>query len=254
MAPLRTPFQGLWNVVRFNWHFYLVALGVALALAAAATVAPAEVRGYVGSLAALVLVPVLVSLAVSAYVYDFANLYRLGWLPAPESARPALLTVNAGFDEISAALAARYPLGTLLALDFYDPARHTEVSIRRARRAYPPYPGTRPVDARGALPLPDQSIDLAVAFLAAHEIRDAGERAAFFGEIRRVTRPDGRVVVVEHLRDPANFLAYTVGFLHFHSRSAWLATFGAAGLLVEREVPVTPFITAFILRPDGSAA
>lgn len=87
MAPLRTPFQGLWNVVRFNWHFYLVALGVALVLAAAAAVAPAEVRGYVGLLAALVLVPVLVSLAVSAYVYDFANLYRLGWLPAPS--RPA---------------------------------------------------------------------------------------------------------------------------------------------------------------------
>ena len=33
MAPLRTPLQGVWNVVRFNWHFYLVAGGAALVLA-----------------------------------------------------------------------------------------------------------------------------------------------------------------------------------------------------------------------------
>ena len=125
--------------------------------------------------------------------------------------------------------------------------RHTEVSIRRARRAYPPFPGTRPVSTRAPLPLPDHAIDLAVAFLAAHEIRDPAERAAFFREIRRVTRPTGRVVVVEHLRDPANFLAYTVGFLHFHSRRAWRATFRAAGLQVAQEIKITPFLTAFIL-------
>jgi hypothetical protein len=62
------------------------------------------------------------------------------------------------------------------------------------------------------------------------------------------------VVVTEHLRDPANFLAYTVGFLHFHSRQAWLDTFRAAGLRVEREVSITPFITSFFLRQHDSAA
>lgn len=248
MGPLstRTPFQGLWNVVRFNWHFYLLAGGLALAVAGAGLVAPPAARPYLALLLALGLLPVLASLAVTAYVYDFAGLYRLAWLPAVP-ARPAVLTVNAGFDEISAALHAKYAPRSLLAVDFYDPARHPEVSIRRARRAYPPYPGTLAVPTTAPLPLPDRALDLAVAFLAAHEIRDPAERAVFFQELRRVTAPTGRIVVVEHLRDPANFLAYTVGFLHFHSRHAWLATFRAAGLRVEQEVKITPFLTAFIL-------
>ena len=218
MAPLRTPLQGVWNVVRFNWHFYLAAGGAALALAGLGLAGPVAGRPYAGLLLALVLLPMLVSLIITAYIYDFSGLYQFQWLVEKVPAPTTMLTVSAGFDEISAPLAHQYPEASLLAADFYDAGRHTEVSIQRARRAYPPYPGTRVVDTRAALPLPADSIDLAVAFLATHEIRDADERAAFFRELARVLVPTGTVVVTEHLRDPANFLAYTIGFLHFHSR------------------------------------
>ena len=254
MDPLRTPLQGVGNVVRFNWHFYLGALAAALGLAALALAGPAALRPVAGLLLALALLPILLSLLITAYIYDFSGLYRFDWLLVLRPAPAALLTVSAGFDEISAPLARRYPAAHLLAADFYDAARHTEVSIRRARRAYPPYPGTQALDTRAPLPLPTGSIDLAVAFLAAHEIRDAAERAGFFREIARVLAPGGTVVVTEHLRDPANFLAYTIGFLHFHSRRAWLATFRAAGLRVAREVKITPFITSYFLHRNDSAA
>lgn len=255
MDSLRKPLQGLRNIVRFNWHFYALALGLAGALGVAAALAPAPLGRLAGAAAALVLAPVAVSLAVSTYVYDGAGLYELGWLPAGvgPAAGATLLTVSAGFDEISPVLRQRFPAGQLLPVDFYDPARHTEVSIRRARQAYPPVPGTRTVSTQ-ALPLPSHSVDATLAFLAAHEIRDADERATFFREIRRVTRPGGPVVVVEHLRDAANFLAYTIGFLHFHSRQTWLTTFQAAGLRVAQEVKITPFLTAFILRSDEASA
>ncbi|MBH8569092.1 methyltransferase domain-containing protein [Microvirga sp. STS02] len=254
MAPLRTPLQGVWNVVRFNWHFYLAAGGAALVLAGLWQAGPSALRPYAGLLLVLALVPMLVSLLITAYIYDFSGLYQFKWLQAAGPVPAALLTVSAGFDEISAPLAHQYPNANLLAADFYDAARHTEVSIQRARRAYPPYPGTHAVDTRAELPLPAGSIDLAVAFLAAHEIRDAAERAAFFRELTRVLAPTGTVVVTEHLRDLPNFLAYTIGFLHFHSRQAWLATFRAAGLRVAHEVKITPFITAFFLRKHGPAA
>ncbi|MBD2767834.1 class I SAM-dependent methyltransferase [Hymenobacter sp. BT664] len=254
MDPLRKPFQGLWNVVRFNWHFYLLALVAALGLGLLGVAGPPAARGYASALLGLVLIPVVTSLAVSAYVYDFSDLYRLTWLPTTAPAHPAVLTINAGFDEISAALQRKYAPRQLVALDFYNPARHTEASIARARRAYPPFPGTQSVDTRAALPLPDNSVDLAFAFLAAHEIRDPVERVTFFREIRRITKPTGLVIVTEHLRDTANFLAYNVGFFHFHSRRAWLATFQQAGLRVAQQIPITPFITAFILSPHGSAA
>ncbi|GAA4022514.1 hypothetical protein GCM10022409_02820 [Hymenobacter glaciei] len=254
MAPLRTPLQGVWNVVRFNWHFYLVAFGAGLVLAALWLAGPVAFRGAAGVLLALALLPMLGSLLITTHIYDFSGLYQFKWLPAAVPTPATLLTVSAGFDEISAPLAHKYPTANLMAADFYNAARHTEVSIRRARRAYPPFPGTQVVDTRAALPLADNSIGLAVAFLAAHEIRDATERAAFFREIARVLAPTGTVVVTEHLRDPANFLAYTVGFLHFHSRRTWLATFESAGLQVEREVKNTPFITSFFLRKHDSAA
>ena len=254
MAPLRKPLQGVGNVVRFNWPFYLGAGGAALALAGLWLAGPAAVRPYAALLLVLALLPMLLSLLITAYIYDFSGLYRFQWLPELGPGLSALLTLSAGFDEISAPLAYKYPTASLLATDFYNAARHTEPSIQRARRAYPPYPDTRTVDTRAALPLPDGSIDLAVAFLAAHEIRDAAERAAFFREIARVLAPAGTLVVTEHLRDPANFLAYTVGFLHFHSRRAWLATFRAAGLRVAHEVKVIPFITSFFLRKNGPAA
>jgi SAM-dependent methyltransferase len=249
VSSLRKPLQGLRNIIRFNWHFYALAFGLALAVGAAALVLPAPLSyiGWVGL--GLILAPVLVSLAVSTYVYDYAGLYELGWLPARIAPAPGvkLLTISAGFDELTPLLAQSWPAEQLLAVDFYDPARHTEVSIKRARQAYPPVPGTLRVST-DALPLPTHSVDYALAFLAAHEVRDPAERAAFFREIGRVLKPAGEIIVVEHLRDAANFLAYTIGFFHFHSRRAWRATFRAAGLQVAQEINITPFPTAFILR------
>jgi SAM-dependent methyltransferase len=249
VIPLRKPLQGLRNIIRFNWHFYALAFGLALAVGVAAALLPAPLS-YVGWAGlGLILAPVLVSLAVSTYVYDYAGLYELGWMPTRITPRPGttLLTISAGFDELTPLLAQSWPADQLLAVDFYDPARHTEVSIKRARLASPPVPGTRRVSTT-ALPLPDHSADYALAFLAAHEVRDPAERAAFFQEIGRVLTPTGEIIVVEHLRDAANFLAYTIGFFHFHSRRAWLATFRAAGLRVAQEVNITPFLTVFILR------
>jgi hypothetical protein len=255
MAPMRQPLQGVRNIIRFNWHFYALALGLALGLGFASALLPAPYR-YVGCAGlAMVLLPLLVSLAVSTYVYDYAGLYDLQWLPASvaPAAGATLLTVSAGFDEISPLLTQRWPDSQLLAVDFYDPARHTEVSIRRARAAYPPPPGTRQVGTH-SLPLPTHTVATTWAFLAAHEIRDADERATFFAELKRVTQPTGQIIVVEHLRDAANFFAYTLGFLHFHSRKSWLTTFRGAGLRVEQEIKITPFITAFFLRTDEASA
>jgi SAM-dependent methyltransferase len=254
MAALRKFGQGVGNVVRFNWPFYALALGLAAMLALAAALGPPALRPWPGLALAALLLPVLASLAATIWVYDLSPLYRLDWLPVKPLPGATLLSLSAGFDEISPVLRRCYAPPQLLAADFYDPARHTEASIARARRAYPPAPDTLPVSTRALLPWPDGAIDATYAFLAAHEIRDAAERAAFFRELGRVTRPRGFIVVTEHLRDWPNFLAYNIGFLHFHSRRAWLATFAQAGLHVQQEVRLTPFITSFILRPHGNAA
>lgn len=246
---MRHSFQGVSNIIRFNWHFYVLALvGTGLGLALASWLGGWWfVAGL--SIAFGVLATLLVSLIVSWYVYDRSDLYRLTWLP-DLSTGADLVNIHAGFDETSSLLAARYPTSSLTVFDFYDPALHTEISIRRARKAYAAYPGTRSVST-DALPLADASVDVIFLLLSAHEIRNDGERVAFFALLRKALRPCGQIIVTEHLRDPANFLAYTIGAFHFLPREAWLRTFTGAGFTLIEEKKLTQFLTTFIMRKDA---
>ncbi len=253
MESLRKPYIGLWNIVRFNWHFYVLAFAVLAALAVGVGFLPAPYALW-GSIALLLaLGSTLLSLAVSHLIYDRSGLYQLHWLDEAGMAAPQnMLNIHAGFDETSALLAQKYPRANLRVFDFYDPQKHTELSIRRARKAYPPYPGTQAVSTE-SLPLEAASLNSIFTLLSAHEVRDDEERIRFFSELKRALKADGKLVVTEHLRDAANFLAFNIGFFHFHSRKNWLRTFESAGLQVEKELKITPFISTFILSKNGTS-
>src|SRR5690606_22198176 len=98
------------------------------------------------------------------------------------------------------------------------------------------------------LPFPDSSFDYCLAIFSAHEIRNEDERKAFFSELSRISKSEGQIIVTEHLRDLNNFMAYTIGFFHFHSKSSWLKIFEASSLKVKQTIKSTPFITTFILE------
>lgn len=254
MEPVRKPWQGLGNIIRFNWHFFALALLSGIALLSAGFLLPGLLSVLAYLAATAVLTGTLLSLSVSAYVYDCSRLYAFDWLnDVPLNPQATAVNVHAGFDETSHILQYKFALRDLVVFDFYDPLQHTEISIRRAREAYPPYPGTQAVTTT-RLPLPDASAGAVFIIFAAHEIRDAGERVAFFKEIRRILQPGGRVIVVEHLRDAPNFIAYNIGCFHFLPRSAWLSTFRQSGLAITQTFKVTPFITTFILVPHGDAS
>jgi SAM-dependent methyltransferase len=253
MAALRKPWEGVGNIVRFNWHFYVLAAGFCVLLAWGWF----RGEGWIAGLAGLALLGVtgvtLTSLAVSAYVYDLSGLYGLKWLDGllPADARE-LVNLHAGFDESSQLLAAKFPDARLRVFDFYDPATHPEVSIERARKVARVFPGTLAVET-SALPLADASVDAVFLLLAAHEIRDEAERVRFFRELHRALKPAGKLIVTEHLRDPANLLAYSVGAFHFLSRRTWQQTFAQAGFRIARETKITPFVTTFLLEKHGDA-
>jgi ubiquinone/menaquinone biosynthesis C-methylase UbiE len=250
---LRKPFQGVSNIIRFNWHYYLLsALAVLLVWVIS--------RFFVSSVstanivAALILVSIIVSLVVSTYIYDFSELYRLSWLDGLGNNKgEKIININAGFDETSYLLQKKFKHSELLVADFYDPDKHTEISIKRARRAYPPFPNTQQITT-ASLPVQDESADKIFTILSAHEIRNDEERIVFFKELYRVLKPGGKIIVAEHLRDPVNFLAFNIGFFHFHSKITWKKTFQEANLTVSKEIKITPFITAFILEKNGTAS
>jgi len=93
--------------------------------------------------------------------------------------------------------------------------------------------------------------DAVFVLLTAHEIRNDAERVVFFTEVRRLLKTDGVVVVVEHLRDLPNFIAYNIGFFHFLSKKIWIKTFDNAKLHVEKKFNITPFLSVFILNKYG---
>lgn len=245
MDKIRKPFQGVLNIIRFNWHFYIIAIVFTSGLFILKQFLP-DPFSFLATITILTLLfSVFITLLVSFYIYDLSTLYKLNWIK-PANSEQTILNIHAGFDEISYLLKNKINHANLIVIDFYDPLKHTEISIERARKRYSIYPGTTK-SSTSALYLTDRSIDKIFVFLSAHEIRDTSERIVFFNELKRTIRDNGQIYVTEHLRDFPNFIAYNIGFFHFFSKPTWLNTFSKSGLVLEKEIKITPFISTFIL-------
>ena len=238
---------GLWKIVRFNWPWYAAAIAFT---SAGALLLRSGMPG--GAWSALVAAGMLVatawvlgSLAVSHHVYDRSGVSRGAWLDGIASAsvrRVAIL--HAGQDEASEVVARRLPRAEIRVFDFYDPAKGATGSLERARALADEH---AVAIAPNGIPMDDAALDLALVVFAAHEIRGERERVAFFRELARVLAPTGRLLVVEHLLDGWNLLAYGPGAFHFLPRAAWERAFGGAGWRLVRESACTRFVRVFEL-------
>jgi len=190
MELTRTRFQGVWNIIRFNWHFYLIAGLLFMVLLIFKNSFPPFLQPWLILGIGLGFLVTVISLLVSFYVYDCSNLYDLDWLENSNNLQ--VLNVNAGFDETSLIIKKKYPKTILTIADFYDPKKHTEVSISRARKAYPPHPKTISISTQ-SLPFSANHFDQSISILAAHEIRNKSERLIFFKELKRVTKSNGTI-------------------------------------------------------------
>ncbi len=254
MEKMRGPFQGLKNVIRFNWHYYII--GAVLIMVALFLQGNFDkpIADVITIIAYLLLFIMILSLLATYYIYDLSGFYSLSWLDdmlLQEGNK--IVNINAGFDETSELLTRKFPSAHLTVYDFYDPALHTEISIKRARRSYPSFQGTIKIHT-DRIPLQDSSSNGIFIILSAHEIRNETERISFFRELRRVLRQGGFILVTEHTRNLANFLAYNIGFFHFYSANTWRNDFRKAGLTIVKEKNLTPFIKTFILHKNGTAS
>ncbi len=243
--PHRGPFQGVLQILRFNWPSYALSASVLIA-------APAVLKLFTGrrrrSWVRLgwmgwggVAWWTIASLVASHWVYDRSPLMRWHWAPPLLLKPPARwVNIHSGLDESTVALRALFPESTGVAFDIFDDGEMSESSIRRARQR-PSAVASTSVD-HAALPLPDGSADAVFLFFAAHELRAPASRERFFREVARILSPGGRVILAEHLRDAANLAVFGPGFWHFLPRGEWLRVANRSGLRIARELEITPLV------------
>ena len=244
----RGQFDGVLQIVRYNWTLYIVALLVSTLVVVLVDVVhpPAALAGLLilGAVAAVFWLAL--SLAVSHYVYDRSDLYRWEWIRERVAPNPRhVVSIHAGLDETSPALQEMYPAAEVTILDIYDPAEMPEPSIARARREARSPLASVNADFR-RLPLETASADLVAVIFVAHELRRATSKEAFFREAWRVLPPGGRLLLVEHLRDGWNLAAFGPGAFHFFPRQEWLRVAGATGFQLADEFSRTVFVRAFV--------
>ncbi|WP_416439532.1 hypothetical protein [Phnomibacter sp. MR] len=156
---LRKPFQGVINIIRFNWHFYAIALPLLFGLLLVANNLSQPWKNICIFLSIAATLQIVISLFVSWYVYDVSPLYSMNWLSHINiSPGGKIVNIHAGFDETSGLLQKHFSYTSMQVFDFFDPALHTEPSIQRARKMYAPYPGTILVSSQ-CLPLAPHSTD-----------------------------------------------------------------------------------------------
>jgi SAM-dependent methyltransferase len=237
------------TIARFNWPFYVAGIVVLIASTCGLFWLSLFLENFVCGIAlAGAVYFILGSLGVSHFIYDRSDLYQWGWLARAFRGLDVRQAVfcHSGFDETSDELREKFSGVQWLVLDHFDEKQMTEASIRRARALFPPTPGTLPARFDD-WPVAATSTDLVLGLLAIHELRSEGERRLWFTEAKRCLRPGGRVVLAEHVRDTANFLAFGPGFVHFHSPASWRRCWEAAGFQLVDEFRVTPFVRIFVL-------
>ena len=246
----RRKFQGVLNILSFNRHFYVFGI-IALALIITSYLIFGWSDLFFWLIIFAFLYGLIMPLIVSAYVYDFSGYYNFNWLKKiniEDSETKLILNINAGFDETSFIIKNMFPQSDLKVFDFYNAERHTEPAIIRARKVSLVYPNTQQILAN-TIPLKDNSVDVIFLLSAAHEIRVHEEKVQFLKECHRLCKQNGEIIMVEHLRDFPNFLAFSVGFTHFFSKSTWKKAFAEAGFSSFVETKFTPFMSIFNCKP-----
>jgi SAM-dependent methyltransferase len=244
-------YQGVLQILHFNSGKYLAAIAGILTTALASPFLPLAGRVLLPLAVAPALFWMVSSLIVSHYIYDRFPIYDFRQIACLLAQAPhRWINIHSGWDQTSKQLGEAFPGSSGQVVDIFDERLMTESSIRRARRTNEnTTPATRA--CYNALPFHAESFDTAFSIFAAHELRRHQQRVRLFREIARVLTPCGEFVLMEHQRDWRNFIAFGPGFLHFFSQRAWRTAALEAGLSLQTELAMTPFVHVYILRRNS---
>ncbi len=235
------------DVIAFNAApFTLGPLAVAASALVLLSSLPLIVRVAFGIAAVIGSILTVGATIAVLWVFDWGSSSRWRWVMASAERPRRWLNVTTGFDDSTAMLRASLDSPEGLAVDLFDTHVDHEAALRRARRRFPPRGRSVSIhELGGSAP---RSADAIFLLMSAHET-DGEDRDRLFTIIRHVLTDGGRLVLVEHLRDLANAVAFGPGAWHFENRDAWIQTAESAGLQLVKETRLTPFVHGFVFEP-----
>ncbi|MDB5133591.1 MAG: hypothetical protein JWP37_194 [Mucilaginibacter sp.] len=110
MESVRIPLQGVKNIIRFNWHFYLLSVCMLITILLANIIFNSPYLILSRILFVLLAAAILLSTLTSYFVYDLSGLYKLQWLEKlGVKTNGWMVNIHSGFDETSIILEEKYP-------------------------------------------------------------------------------------------------------------------------------------------------
>lgn len=117
MEKVRKPFQGILNIIRFNWHFYVIAIVLVILTILLSDYANPTIKIILQIISLSISITIFTSLSVSYYVYDLSGFYKLKWINNNDD-DISIININAGFDETSELLKKKFINSNLMHLIF----------------------------------------------------------------------------------------------------------------------------------------
>jgi SAM-dependent methyltransferase len=245
-APVHTRPHPLWY---FGWAAYVNRGGYLRALALGG---PAALLLFIAGLALpwrpLVVAAVLLTAGGAlVFLVSLRGIYRMYGPPAAGYVsrllqlgniddRAVIADLHIGTWRHSHLLAELRPAATIYSVNCWNtagPPSEANVQQLHELEGPPQHPRFERLSAvNGTVPLADCTCDAVVIGFGIHEIPSGGSRERLFDEARRVLKPEGKLLLFEHLVDVENFVIFGPGIAHWPRRRDWFA------LLEPRFAPV----------------
>ena len=245
-------YSGTLHYIQTHWPSYVFVFGGSALFILIAIVFSAQ-RGWfgfiaVGLIAFLTLCTLLgASLWAAHNIYDNDNirdaLIELGQIRPEE----VVVVVNLGTRRMPDRLSRRLTTGKVIVIDVYNPQQTPGKALARAHKwtaarrtsghqedHYQPDPRISWRDGSvGLLPLPDNSVPVAMLIQTASEFWQQGDRICLFREVERILAPGDRLLLAERLRTRTNLLVMGPEALRLESLKYWQELLGETKLRIE---------------------
>jgi SAM-dependent methyltransferase len=160
--------------------------------------------------------------------------------------------IDLGLRQQAILLSSHLTTGKITVIDVYNPQLTMDSALARARRQAPATkqdPRLTWYDGQFNLfPLPDSSVEAVFMFQVLSEFGQQGDRQALLREVRRILKPNGRLLIAEQTASWLNWLLVGSSTAKLQPVEFWLDLLGEAGFDILRQEEIQGLLNC--LRAD----